>query len=87
MSTIGTVGIKHPQFDVYASLRASYNPDPSKHDGAYVSTATLTFETGASTAQVYATADTLRKLAALLTEAAEQVEAGVAAAQAVAEAS
>jgi hypothetical protein len=86
MSHIGTVGIKHPIYDVYGCLRVSYDSDAKKHDGGFLSTATLAVETGACTVQVYATADTLRNLAALLTEAAEQVDAGVAAAQAVAEA-
>jgi hypothetical protein len=86
MSTLGSVHIKHPKFDVEASLRASYDSNPAKHDGQFVQTATLSVETGACVIQVYATAYTMRELAALLTEAADKVDAGVAAAQTVAEA-
>jgi hypothetical protein len=86
MSTLGSVYIKHPKFDVEASLRVSYDSNPAKHNGDFVQTATLSIETGACAIQVYATADTMRELAALLTEAADKVDAGVAAAQPVAEA-
>lgn len=83
MSTLGEVSIKHPRYDVSAGLRASYDPNPAKHSGNYVSTATLTVETGACSIQVYATAETLRAMAALLNKAADAVDEGVFAAAAL----
>jgi len=82
MSTLGSVYIKHPRFSVSAGLRVSYNADPAAHDGSYIDTATLSVDTGACVIQAYATADTLRQMAALLMKAADAVDAGVAAAAA-----
>mgnify|MGYP001809830437 CR=1 FL=1 len=83
MVTFGTVHIEHPTLEhVKASLRASYNADPASHGGTYLTTATLTVETGAARIQVYATAETLRAMAALLTKAADAVDEGVFAAAA-----
>lgn len=83
MSTLGEVFIKHPSYDVSAGLRVSYEPDPAEHGGNYVSTATLNVETGACIVQFYATAETLRAMAALLNKAAETVDEGVFAAAAM----
>ena len=83
MATFGTVRIEHPTLEhVKASLRASYDADPTSHGGAFLATATLTVETGACSIQVYATAETLRAMAALLRKAADVVDEGVFAAAA-----
>ncbi len=82
MRTFGSVYIKHPRFSVSAGLWVSYNADPAAHDGSYLDTATLSVETGACVIQTYATADTLRQMAALLMRTADAVDAGVAAAAA-----
>lgn len=86
MAPIGEVLIKHPTYDVSAGLRVSYDADPAKHGGNYLRTATVNVETGACGIQVYATAETLRAMAAVLQRAADAVDAGVHAAQPVAEA-
>ena len=80
MNTLGSVYIKHPKLAVSANLCVSYNANPAAHGGTFLSTATLSIKTGSCNVQVYATADTLRALAALLMQAAKEVDEGVAAA-------
>lgn len=71
---LGTVQIKHPRMNVQAELRISAGRYEPRHISDFGDTATLSLYTGASSVQLYATAATLRELAAKLEAAASTLE-------------
>lgn len=70
-----SVVVRHPEFNVLASISGSHDDDINKHDGAYVHTATLVISTGACTVQCYATEQQLRQMAAMFSNLADAVSA------------
>lgn len=70
-----SVLVKHPTYDVSATIRASHDGDRGRHGGDFAETATVGIETGACTIQVYATAQQCRELAAMFATMADSIEA------------